>query len=198
MKSSLSGIRAISAALGFAAIATLAVGCNDQPTTVTVANDYPAPSAGAASAAGMTVFKVWWVTTLLPSPVAPGETSEAQRTIPGNDFAYALLAPGWSPDSGSRPERLVAVKSVQKLQGSVHDLLTIAVSDQQFTGNCAAGSLLDDLDAQLIVQSIFPGSFVGLRYEPATCSSLPTATDGGAPDAGDIGDAGQLTDATAD
>ena len=76
------------------ALALLAVvGCNGDPTTVVVDNGFPA----AADAAGtMTVFKVWWVTTLFPSPVAPGASSETERTIAATDFAYALLAPGWS------------------------------------------------------------------------------------------------------
>jgi hypothetical protein len=175
MTSSRSGIRAIAAALCLAVVTGLSAGCNDQPTTVMVENDYPVPS---ASEPGMTVFKVWWVTTLLPSPVAPGETSAAERTIPASDFAYALLAPGWSPDSTTPPNRLIALKSAQKLTSSVHDVLTIAVSDQEFAGDCAAGSALNADDAQLIVERVFPGEFAGVTYDPATCTAA-APTDGG-------------------
>ena len=36
--------------------------------------------------------------------VAPGASSASQRTVPGDDFAYALLAPGWTPEvGGPRP-----------------------------------------------------------------------------------------------
>ncbi len=111
--------------LGFAAAVFCAVGCDDAPTTAVVENAYPAPGdAGLADA--VTVFKVWWVTTLFPTPVAPGASSEIQRTIPGSDFAYALLAPGWLPEGETRPPRLVAMKSTQPLTATAHDLLTIS------------------------------------------------------------------------
>ena len=199
MKISLLEGRAISVILGLTVLTSAAAGCNDQPTTVLVQNDYPEPAGGAASQPVMTVFKLWWVTTLFARPVAPGAISESERTIPGTDFAYALIAPGWSPDSRTPPARLIALKSVQALTVSVHDVLTIAVSDQQFTGNCAAGGTLDADDAQLVVQRIFPGAFAGLSYDPATCASTPVATDGGAPaDAADNADAGRGTDGAAD
>jgi hypothetical protein len=181
MKISLRRARTIPAVLGLVVLPLLATGCDDQPTTVLVENDYPPTATAAASEPGTTVFKVWWVTTLFPSPVAPGAVSETERTIPSTDFAYALLAPGWSPDSATPPTRLVALESTQKLTASAHQLLTIALSDQLFTGNCAAGSVLGDDDAQLIVHSIFPGSFAGLSYDPATCTTAPVTTDAGAP-----------------
>ena len=76
-------------ALGLAIALIAAAGCNGDPTTAVVENGYPA----AWRAGTMTVFKVWWVTTLFPNPVAPEARSETERTIPASDFAYALLAP---------------------------------------------------------------------------------------------------------
>jgi hypothetical protein len=142
---------------------TLLAGCNDAATTAVVENTYPAA----------TVFKVWWVTTLFPSPVAPGASSETERTVPGDDFAYALLAPSGLPDAQQPPANLVALKSTEKIAAAEHDLLTITVSDDRFAGNCASGSVLSDEDAQLIVQRIFPGDFAGQTYDPATCASAP-------------------------
>jgi hypothetical protein len=166
--------------LASAVVLLAAVGCSADPTTAVVENAYPV---AATAADTMTVFKVWWVTTLFPSPVAPGASSETERTVPASDFAYALLAPGWPPDSGTRPPRLVALKSAQPLTAAAHELLTIAVDDGRFVGDCQAGSPLDPADAALIVGRIFPGDFAGAAYDPATCTTAP-ATDAGTADAG--------------
>jgi len=47
------------------------------------------------------------------------------------------------------------------------------VSDGEFVGNCAAGSVLGEDDARLVVERIFPGDFAGSSYDPATCTSAP-------------------------
>jgi hypothetical protein len=167
-------------------IATLALSaCDDSPSTALVENAY-------APASVMTVYKTWWVTTLFASPVAAGATSETERTIPGRDFAYALLAPGWSPEAGGPPSRLVAVKSAAPLVASEHRLLRIVISGATFVGDCATGPPLTDDDARLLVEDLFPGDFAGLTYDAATCTSSPAPkrADGG----GDGGDA----DATSD
>ena len=184
---------ALGSALALAAMVLISSGCDDSPTTARVANRYPPPIAGAASADTTTVFKAWWVTTLFPNPVPAGTSSEPERTIEGSDFAYALLAPGWSPDKGAPPTRLVAIKSVKKLTASAHDLLTIEVSDDQFAGNCAAGSTLTDDDARLIVERIFPGDFTDRNYDPSTCTSTPAPSD-----AAVVGDGGETSDAATD
>jgi hypothetical protein len=168
-------------AVAVAAAAPIALcGCNDSPTTAVVENGYPLSDDAGSDAGGgtatMTIFKAWWVTTLFPFPVGPAATSETERTIPGSDFAYALLAPGWSPDDGGAPGRLIAIKSTQKLSVAAHERLRITVSDDQFAGNCAAGSSLAPEDAQLIVERIFPGDFAGVTYDPATCASTPIPT----------------------
>jgi hypothetical protein len=144
--------------------ATLLAGCDDTATTAIVQNRY---------ATTTTVFKAWWVTTLFANPVAPGNASETERTIPATDYAYALLAPEWPP------AQLIAAKSMAKLSATEHQLLTIDVSDDQFIGNCASGNLLSDDDARLITERIFPGDFAGLSYDAATCTSTPRQSDAG-------------------
>jgi hypothetical protein len=161
--------------------ALAAAGCDDAPTTAIVRDAYPL-AADAGPGGAMTVYEVWWGTTLFARPVAAGATSETERTIPGSDYAYALLAPGWSPEDGGRPARLVALKSTAKLSVAVHDQLDIDVSDDTFTGDCAAGAPLDADDARLVVERIFPGDFAGVIYDPATCTAAPAAADGGVAD----------------
>jgi hypothetical protein len=168
--------------VGFTSGPLSLIGCNDAPTTALVENGYPA--AGAAGGGGvMIVFKAWWVTTLFPNPVAPGEDSEPERTIPSDDYAYALIAPDWSGDDGRAPARLIALKSRQKLSGTAHDLLRITVSDDQFAGNCAGGEPLSAEDAQLVVERIFPREFAHVAYDPTTCVSTPVSVDAGGGDA---------------
>lgn len=181
----------------FVIAGALILGCSNNPTTAVVENRYPVAHDGGSST-GTTVFKAWWVTTLFPTPVRPGATSETERTIPGSDYAYVLIAPGWVPDSDLLPARLIALKSISKLSATEHSLLTIAVSDEGFAGNCAAGSTLDADDARLIVERIFPGEFAGVTYDPATCASTPATADGSAPDGQASGDAGASHDAAND
>jgi hypothetical protein len=160
-----------------ACVAPTLAGCDDAPTTAVVENGFAAPKGGGAAGA-VTVYKTWWVTTLFPDAVASGETSAPERTIPAADYAYALLAPGWSPSDGGAPAHLVAVKSTAKLSVAVHGVLRIVVSDDTFTGDCAAGAPLGADDARLIVERIFPGDFAGSVYDPSTCVSTPARSDG--------------------
>ena len=156
---------AATAALGFGA-------CNDTPTTAVVTN-------GFAVTTPVTVYKLWWLETLFPDALAPGAASVVQRTIPGSDFAYGLLAPGWSAADGP-PQNLVAIKSAAKLTAYEHQLLRIIVADTTFTGDCAAGSALTADDASLITTQIFPAEFAGATYDPATCSTTVSPGAGGA------------------
>jgi hypothetical protein len=160
------------------ALATLlaaVAACEDAPTTAVVENGYaPAPDGGAST----TVYEVWWATALFPEPVAAGETSEPERAVPVSDFAYALLAPGWTPGGGA-PPRLVAARSANPLDAAAHERLRIVVSPATFVGDCAAGEPLDAADARFIIERIFPGALAGESYDPATCSTMGPA-DGGA------------------
>jgi hypothetical protein len=154
-------------ALAIFLFASLTVGCNDEPTTVRVANGYQD---------GGTVLKVWWLTTLLDAPVAAADLSKTERAIPGSDVAYALFAPAVSPAA------MIALRSKQPLRAAAHELLTIEVSDDLFAGNCAAGQPLTDDEARSIVESIFPGDFAGVSYDAASCTRTPVAGDAAAAD----------------
>jgi hypothetical protein len=168
---------------GLVAAAIPLSGCNDTPATVVVGNGYPA-SPDSDAAATVTIYKLWWTTTLIADPVAPEGVSPIERTVPGSDYAYALLAPGWSPESGAPPAALIAARSAERLSVARGARLEIVVSDHTFVGNCAAGKPLDADSAALIVERIFPGAFAGARYDPATCVTSAAAGDAAAPDGG--------------
>jgi hypothetical protein len=178
------------------------LGCDtEDPTRVVVDNDYPPVADGGNPSTEMTVFRVWWVSTLLPEPVAPGSEGQAQRAVPNSDFAYALLAPGWDPSSGSGPDQLLAAKSVAPLGAARGDTLHVHVSDVAFAGNCAAGKPLSQEDADFITQRIFPGEFAGISYDAARCGASIAAdagtdatADGGSADDGARGDAAGTSD----
>jgi hypothetical protein len=142
----------------FPAVAPL-LGCDDYASSVAVVNRFDDAS----------VYKAWWNTTLIADPVPPGQLSAAERTVPANEFAYALLAPGWSPASGGPPPALIAIQSRERLSVARGNMLGIAISDDTFAGNCAAGAPLDAESAAFIVERIFPGDFAGATYDPATC-----------------------------
>lgn len=162
-----------------AALALLSRCSSENPTQVVVDNDYAAVPEGGDTATEMTVYKVWWVTTLMPDAVAPGGEGQTQRTVPASDFAYAVLAPGWDPRSGSPPTRFVAAKSAAALAAAQGHTLHIHVSDGTFDGDCAAGKPLSQDDADFITQRIFPEEFGGQGYVANTCSA-GRAVDGGA------------------
>jgi hypothetical protein len=148
-----------------------AFGCEtEDATTIVVDNDYPAAEAG-PPIDSVTVYKVWWVTTLLPEPVAPGREGPTERTVPNDDFAYAVLAPGWDPASADPPPRLLPARSSVKLSVTRGDTLHVRVSDDTFVGNCAAGKPLTDDDAELITRRIFPAEFAGVVFDPKTCTT---------------------------
>jgi hypothetical protein len=147
--------------------ATPLLGCDDTASTVVVVNHLDDAS----------VYKVWWNTTLIADPVPPGLTSPAERTVPANDFAYALLAPDWSPESGGPPTALIPIRSTDRLSLPRGAALDIVVSDGTFVGNCTAGTPLDAEGAAFIVERIFPGDFAGATYDPATCTTRRTGAD---------------------
>jgi hypothetical protein len=151
---------------------------------VVVDNDFSPTGAAADPSAGTSVFKVWWVTSLLPDPVAPGGEGQAERTVPATDFAYAVLAPGWAPSSTTAPSRFLAAKSSVALSASRGDTLHVHVSDATFVGDCAVGAPLTQGDADFITQRIFPGEFAGVVYDAATCTTSALPDDAEAGDSG--------------
>jgi hypothetical protein len=127
-------------------------------------------------------YKVWWVTSLLSGPVAPGTEGQPERTVPNSDFACAVLAPGWDPSSGKAPTTFIPAMSATKLSAARGDTVHIHVSDGTFVGNCLAGKPLSQDDADLITQRIFPGEFRGDVFDAKTCTATLTTTDAGADD----------------
>jgi hypothetical protein len=164
-----------------------AVACDtEDPTMVVVDNDYAALPDGGDPTTEMTVYRVWWVTSLLSDAVAPGAEGQPQRTVPNADFAYAVLAPGWDPSAPAPPTRFIAARSAAKLSAARGETLHVHVSDDTFVGTCEPGKALSQSDADFITQRIFPAEFAGLAYDATTCTAtpLPPALDAGANDAG--------------
>lgn len=62
----------------------------------------------------------------------------------------------------------------------VRNTLHIPVSDASFAGNCAAGGVLTQSQADFITQIVFPDVFGGFTYDAATCTTTPLG-DAGAP-----------------
>src|SRR5215469_11192668 len=125
-----------------------ATSCATEDATIAVVdNGYPTK---------ITVFKVWWQTTVFVDAVAPGGEGTAERTVPATDTAYAILAPGWDPSSKTPPPVLLPAKSIAPFGTSRGETLHIVVSDATFAGNCAAGEPLTQPDADFITQRIFP------------------------------------------
>jgi hypothetical protein len=163
--------RAFAACLALPLLALPLAACEtEDPTQAVVENGFPAPPDG-GNGPQMVVYRAWWVVSPFADPVPAGMSSAVERVIPGDDYAYALLAPGWDPSS-SPPATLVAVRSKTKLSVARGDTLHIKVSDATFDGDCAAGSTLPPADADFITTHIFPGDFAG-AYDPATCTTKP-------------------------
>jgi hypothetical protein len=162
------------------AAATAVAACDTEAATFAVVhNGYNADtsSSDGGASAGIVVYRAWWSATYFADPVTPGSGSVEQRTVPGTDFAYALLAPGWNPSSTTPPTRLVPLRSKARLTVGRGDLLHVIVSDDAFAGNCASGQPLSQEDADFITQRIFPGPFADLVYDAKTCTTKPAASD---------------------
>ncbi len=156
-------------------------GCDtSEPTFAALRNEYP-PASDAGAADSMPVYRGWWSVVQFPDPVPAGQVSDQVRVVPGSDYAYGLLAPGWDPASGTQPSSLVPLRSAQKISVARGDTLTFVVADDATVGNCAAGKPLAQADADFITQRIFPGPFADLTYDAANCVAYPVAAgEGGA------------------
>jgi hypothetical protein len=158
------------------AFAALALGCTIPQTNVVLDNDYPA-----AQAAPLVAYAAIWQAVIFPSPVAPGSSSAPQSTVPASaNTAYVVLAPGWDPTSPTKPTSFVVLQSRSGFAVDLGDTLHIPVDDTTFAGNCAAGSLLTQAQADFITQYVFPSTFAGFHYDAATCTTTQTG-DAGAP-----------------
>lgn len=149
-------------------------------------NQYPVTDAGAADS--VVIYKAWWSVAELSAPVAAGAESAPLRVVKGTDYAYALLAVGWDPASGTVPTTLLPVRTSAQLTADRGDTLEIQISDATVLGNCFTGKPLAQADADFITQRIFPTEFAGQSYDATTCT-LSLARDGG--EAGASGAAAQ-------
>jgi len=148
--------------------------CNtSEPTTAVLSNQYPSAS-DAGSLDSMPVYKGWWAVSQFPEPVPAGQVSDPVRIVPGSDYSYALLAPGWDIASQSPPTTLIPLRSAQKLSVGRGELLTFVVSAEQTVGDCRAGKPLTFEQAAYITERIFAHEFANLSYDAATCTSTPT------------------------
>jgi hypothetical protein len=168
-------------------VGALSAGCDtEDPSQARVKNAYPSAADGGVHEELVTVYRLWWTTTLFAEPILPGAESGLQRVVPDRDYAFALVAPGWDATTTRAPERLLALRSKTKLTVERGGTLEIDVSAETFNGDCADGNALSQDQADFIVQRIFPGSVSGLGYDAATCTSTAVSgADTGVPQTAD-------------
>jgi hypothetical protein len=160
------------------------------PTTAVLINQYPVLTNAGSASGSTTVYQAWWAVALFAEPVPAGQESDPVRVVEGTDYAYALLAPGWDPTSGTPVPPLIPIRSAQKLSAARGDTLNIALSDATTVGNCAAGQPLSADDAAFITQRIFPGAFTNVVYDATTCTSSVAPSDAGGDGAAASSDGG--------
>jgi hypothetical protein len=164
--------------LALSATPALLSGCEtSDPTLAVIDNEYAAADAAGA----VTVYTAWWSVAAFFEPIPAGGESAPVRVVKGTDFAYALLARAWEPQTGA-PAALVPVRSRGELTVERGATLHIRISPSTIDGDCATGAPLPQEDADFITQRIFPGEFSDVDYDAATCSSAPAGVgSGGAP-----------------
>jgi len=165
-------------ALSVLAATRLLTGCDyvDTPYTyVVVDNNYPADAAPP-----LVVYQAYWEAVAFTTPVPPGSSSAPQSTVPASaNTAWVVLAPGWDPSGSAPPTSYVVMQSRSGFAVHLNDTLHISVDDADFAGNCATGSVLTQSQADFITQLVFPGTFRGLQYDAATCTTTPVGDAGG-------------------
>ncbi|HTR53639.1 MAG TPA: hypothetical protein VMJ10_23255 [Kofleriaceae bacterium] len=143
----------------------LAAGCEVPTTTVAIENRYP-------TSGYLVVYQAFWQAVRFTEPVAPGTSSDPQNTVPASDnTAYALLAPGWEPESMTPPTSFVVLQSTSGFAVDLDSSLVIPIDDTTFAGNCAAGSHLDQQQTDFIATRVFQTVFAGRAYDAATCTT---------------------------
>jgi len=158
------------AGISVVCVAAYAAACFPQPdTSVVLTNEFPT-----SSDRPLVVYSAFWQAVSFTQPIAPGQSSAPENTVPATDnTAYVLLAPGWDPTSAEPPTSFVVMESKDGFAVSFDDTLRIAVSDATFTGNCAGGSRLSQDEADFITERVFQKTLAGFRYDAATCSTTP-------------------------
>ena len=149
-----------------AGLAALAAGCDTPHTSVVFENRYP------ASTPLPVIARAVWEAASLPAPLVPGGSSGPLESVPASaNTAYALLAPGWDPPSGSPPS-LIALRSRQGFSLHLDRTLLIPIDDERFAGDCAAASPLSQDEADFITQRVFASDFAGRGYDAQSCTSF--------------------------
>jgi hypothetical protein len=131
-----------------------ATGCDAPVTRVVVENR-----------SGAVIQRARWHAVELTEPIAPGAASAPRDTVPASETpAYALR--------GEDPAALVVLRSRAGFAVGLNQTLTIVVDDTTFAGDCAAGSPLEQREADFITERVFASVFAGLRYDAATCTTV--------------------------
>ena len=154
----------------------LAGGCDQAPhTAVILENDYPS-----SATQPLVVYQAYWQGVAFTDPLEPGASSAPQTTEPtSGSTAYVVVAPGWDPELSATPASLVVMQSSSDLSVGANYTLHLPVNDTTFAGNCAAGSVLLQAQADFITQRVFPCVFATLHYDAATCTVTPRPDDAG-------------------
>jgi hypothetical protein len=158
---------------GSIALCALAVfacvgGCDTPQTLVVIDNDYP------PSSSPMVIFQAFWQAVSFTAPVAPAASSDPQSTVAASpNTAWVVLAPGFDPTSSTPPASFIVLESLAGFEVHLDDTLHIPVDDTTFVGNCAAGSVLSQSEADFITQRVFASVFAGSSYDAATCTTTP-------------------------
>ena len=118
------------------------------------------------------VFAAQWENIAFTTPLAPGEASPPETAFESSGTtAYVVVAPGFEVGSQAPPTELLLLESTQLIAVALGDGVTIAVDDTTFAGDCTAGSMLPQADADLMTERVFPGIFAGRGYDAATCTT---------------------------
>jgi hypothetical protein len=154
------------AKVGALCFSSLAAACDIPETFVVLDNNYPTDAA-----ALLVAYQASWQAVSFPAPVPPGGSSEPQSTVAASpNTAYVLLAPGWDPTSPAPPASIIVLQSRDGFGVHLGDTMHIPLSDSTFVGNCAAGSVLTQAQADFITEFVFPRAFGSLSYDAATCT----------------------------
>jgi hypothetical protein len=150
--------------------AYLVIGCDKPNTIVVLDNDYPPSTTN-----GRIVYHAFWQAVSFTTPVPPDSSSDPQTTVPASaNTAYVILAPGWDPTAdgaASTPTSFIVLQSRNGFAVHINSTLHIPVDDSTFVGDCAAGSLLTQDQADFITQRVFASDFAGLSYDAGTCTT---------------------------
>jgi len=154
-------------------LASLLSGCDTPHTYVVLDNNY-------SLSTSFVIYQAFWQSVSFPIPIRPGSSSDPQAAIPASaNTAYVVLAPNWDPKSSTAPTAFIVMQSRSGFELHLNHTLHIPVDDGNFVGNCSAGSILSQDQADLITQRVFADTFTDLRYDATTCTTTPINDSGG-------------------